>query len=223
MCHQVIVLTSRCDGVKPTCENCRKRGQECTFDDHVRRRGPGKRTKEMRDRAARDAEAGGIMSAQALAAHQAALAQKQDVSDDLDSHAQNAEVDIGDADLILDPALAGEDGGPRHSDVMEAMGALKQAGIDLGLHDDDDLGEPSTLAEIGDLDALKEFKDFDRFGDFQKEDSEETRKRKELEGLGDFDSQGDMKRMRLSTGELNELELLQHVENVQQQVHDGQQ
>jgi len=163
------------------------------------------------------------MSAQALAAHQAALAQTQDIPEELDQHDQPAEVDIGDADLILDPALAGEDGGARHSDVMEAMGALKQAGIDLGLHDDDGLGEPSTLAEIGDLDAMKEFKDFDRFDDFHKEDSEESRKRKELEGLGDFDSQGDMKRMRLSTGELNELELLQHVENVQQQVQDGQQ
>jgi hypothetical protein len=211
--------------VKPTCDNCRKRGQDCTFDDHVRRRGPGKRTKEMRDRAARDAEAGGIMSAQALAAHQAALAQAQDTPDDLDTHNQPVDVELGENDLILDPALAGEDGGPRHSDVMEAMGALKQAGIDLGLHDDDDgLGEPSTLAEIGDLDAMKEFKDFDRFDDFQKEDSEETRKRKELEGLGEYDSQGDMKRIRLSSGELNELELLQHVENVQQQqVHDGQQ
>lgn len=37
-----------------------KRGEVCTFDDNVRRRGPGKRTKEMRDRAQAEAEAAGL-------------------------------------------------------------------------------------------------------------------------------------------------------------------
>jgi hypothetical protein len=46
--------------VRPTCDNCTKRGEECTWDDFVRRRGPGKRTKELRDKARREAEAAGL-------------------------------------------------------------------------------------------------------------------------------------------------------------------
>ncbi len=58
----------RCDGHRPTCENCAKRNEVCTFDEAVRRRGPGKRTKEMRDRAAREADAAGLTNASSAGA-----------------------------------------------------------------------------------------------------------------------------------------------------------
>lgn len=59
---------TRCDGGRPTCSHCAKRNLECTYDDNVRRRGPGKRTKEMRERAAREAEAAGLgLSAESIA------------------------------------------------------------------------------------------------------------------------------------------------------------
>lgn len=47
-------LILRCDGQKPSCDNCLKRGETCSYDEVVRRRGPGKRTKEMRQRAMHD-------------------------------------------------------------------------------------------------------------------------------------------------------------------------
>ncbi|ORY29994.1 hypothetical protein BCR39DRAFT_158289 [Naematelia encephala] len=55
-------LLHRCDGKRPECENCSRRGETCSYDDNVRRRGPGKRTKEMRERAAREAEAAGLVN-----------------------------------------------------------------------------------------------------------------------------------------------------------------
>lgn len=45
-CHFCRRRKLKCDGIKPTCENCSRRGEVCTYDDNVRRRGPGKRTKE---------------------------------------------------------------------------------------------------------------------------------------------------------------------------------
>ena len=54
------LMLGRCDGTRPTCENCARRSEPCTYDEAVRRRGPGKRTKEMRERAAREAEAEGM-------------------------------------------------------------------------------------------------------------------------------------------------------------------
>lgn len=59
-CHFCRRRKLKCDGVRPTCDNCTKRGEECTWDDFVRRRGPGKRTKELRDKARREAEAAGL-------------------------------------------------------------------------------------------------------------------------------------------------------------------
>jgi len=47
-------LIHRCDGIRPECSNCNKRGETCIFDDSVRRRGPGKRTKDMRGRSGHD-------------------------------------------------------------------------------------------------------------------------------------------------------------------------
>jgi hypothetical protein len=59
-CHFCRRRKLKCDGQRPTCENCHKRGETCTWDDFVRRRGPGKRTKELRDKARREAEAAGL-------------------------------------------------------------------------------------------------------------------------------------------------------------------
>lgn len=68
------MLTGRCDGTRPICHHCAKRSLTCTYDEQVRRRGPGKRTKEMRERAAREAEQAGMsaLSAEQLAEHLAA-------------------------------------------------------------------------------------------------------------------------------------------------------
>jgi hypothetical protein len=44
----------RCDGIRPECSNCNKRGENCIFDESVRRRGPGKRTKDIRGRSGHD-------------------------------------------------------------------------------------------------------------------------------------------------------------------------
>ncbi|KAL7424265.1 hypothetical protein Q5752_001852 [Cryptotrichosporon argae] len=60
-CHFCRGRKLKCDGTKPQCWHCAKRLQECIYDDHVRRRGPGKRTKEMRARAAIEAAADGLV------------------------------------------------------------------------------------------------------------------------------------------------------------------
>ncbi|KAL1410987.1 hypothetical protein Q8F55_001930 [Vanrija albida] len=59
-CHFCRGRKLKCDGGRPTCTHCAKRQLVCTYDEQVRRRGPGKRTKEMRERAAREAEAAGL-------------------------------------------------------------------------------------------------------------------------------------------------------------------
>lgn len=59
-CHFCRGRKLKCDGGRPTCGHCAKRSLTCTYDEQVRRRGPGKRTKEMRERAAREAEAAGL-------------------------------------------------------------------------------------------------------------------------------------------------------------------
>ena len=219
----------RCDGIKPSCDNCNKRGLECTYDDHVRRRGPGKRTKEMRDRAAQEtAEAGLINSvASAIGVGQQVDQQYQEIQDEHDK--QHLEVDH--SDLMLDPALADEIGGPRHDDVMEAMGALKQAGIELGLHqeDIDDLGEPSTLAELSGLSEhdhqqLQQLAGPVTHQDLQQLDHDhELQLQQELAGLdepqdeesrkrnAEYELEEQTKRIKMSlTGE-DELDLLDHV------------
>ncbi|RXK42021.1 hypothetical protein M231_00742 [Tremella mesenterica] len=59
-CHFCRRRKLKCDGRRPVCVNCEKRHIDCSYDENVRRRGPGKRTKEMRERAAREAVAGGL-------------------------------------------------------------------------------------------------------------------------------------------------------------------
>ncbi|EJT49780.1 hypothetical protein A1Q1_01069 [Trichosporon asahii var. asahii CBS 2479] len=59
-CHFCRGRKLKCDGGRPTCGHCAKRSLTCTYDEQVRRRGPGKRSKEMRERAAREAEAAGL-------------------------------------------------------------------------------------------------------------------------------------------------------------------
>ncbi|KAK4689765.1 hypothetical protein P7C73_g352, partial [Tremellales sp. Uapishka_1] len=62
-CHFCRGRKLKCDGQRPSCSHCAKRNHPCVYDDNVRRRGPGKRTKEMRDRTAREAEAAGMINA----------------------------------------------------------------------------------------------------------------------------------------------------------------
>ncbi|KZV82270.1 hypothetical protein EXIGLDRAFT_350556 [Exidia glandulosa HHB12029] len=45
----------KCDGGKPTCGNCERRRQPCTYDPVIKRRGPGKKT---RARAGQEGQAG---------------------------------------------------------------------------------------------------------------------------------------------------------------------
>ncbi|KAL5519800.1 hypothetical protein ACEPAG_1460 [Sanghuangporus baumii] len=37
----------KCDGLRPTCKNCARKGNECTYIEEVRRRGPGKKKKAI--------------------------------------------------------------------------------------------------------------------------------------------------------------------------------
>ncbi|KAG8995281.1 hypothetical protein FRB93_001175 [Tulasnella sp. JGI-2019a] len=44
-CHFCRARKLKCDGVHPTCSQCERRGQNCSWDTEVRRRGPGQRNK----------------------------------------------------------------------------------------------------------------------------------------------------------------------------------
>ncbi|WVN86612.1 uncharacterized protein L203_101780 [Cryptococcus depauperatus CBS 7841] len=61
-CHFCRRRKLKCDGNKPLCETCAKRGEMCTWDESVRRRGPGKATKERREKAAREAIVAGLVN-----------------------------------------------------------------------------------------------------------------------------------------------------------------
>ena len=163
VCHDRSDTMFRCDGHRPECDNCKKRGETCFFDDYVRRRGPGKRTKEMRDKAAREAEEAGLVNE-----HSTSGAGPSDLRlEDLNPQDLQG-VDIANNHYPGD----GTDG-----EVMDAMGAVMGAGLDFegahqstldlrqqvenadrmqlqhgqqdGLPEGIDLGEPSTLAELG--------------------------------------------------------------------------
>ncbi|KAJ9127379.1 hypothetical protein QFC24_000786 [Naganishia onofrii] len=41
------LLLFRCDGTRPSCAHCDKRGLACSYDEKIRRRGPGKRKREQ--------------------------------------------------------------------------------------------------------------------------------------------------------------------------------
>ncbi|WWD09833.1 hypothetical protein V865_007961 [Kwoniella europaea PYCC6329] len=59
-CHFCRRRKLKCNGVQPRCDNCTKRNEHCSWDGNVRRRGPGKATKERREKAAREALAAGL-------------------------------------------------------------------------------------------------------------------------------------------------------------------
>ncbi|TYJ58123.1 hypothetical protein B9479_001219 [Cryptococcus floricola] len=65
-CHFCRRRKLKCDGTKPVCDTCTKRGETCTWDENVRRRGPGKATKERREKAAREALAAGLTNNDSL-------------------------------------------------------------------------------------------------------------------------------------------------------------
>ncbi|KAG8971736.1 hypothetical protein FRC05_010803 [Tulasnella sp. 425] len=44
-CHFCRGRKLKCDGIQPRCQHCSRRGQICTWDSHVRRRGPGLKNK----------------------------------------------------------------------------------------------------------------------------------------------------------------------------------
>ena len=192
-CHFCRRRKLKCDGIKPSCDNCHKRGVDCSYDEAPRRRGPGKRTKEMRDRAAREARAAGLINNDPSLQSEhdghipADLAHHHHQHDVIEHHEhhhehhQHHEHEHDHSTLMLDPALA-DDGGS--GDLTDAMGALKRAGIELGLPEDGDLGEPSTLAEISELHAAAT----------AEAESNESLKRK-----ADFDVE-EVKRFRLEEG-----------------------
>jgi len=167
--------------------NCDKRGIECTYDETVRRRGPGKRTKEMRDRSARETEAGGLSSSsfadpQPLYDEHANADLGEHEHDHLHEHVhQQQEHDehnltehqdvIDHGELILDPALAheGGHGDQGAADVMNVVGALKEAGM-LGQYEHGmGGGAPNTLAEMGDIGDIDigDLGDLGDLGDFK--------------------------------------------------------
>lgn len=58
--HGVIVLIRfRCDGARPRCHNCTRRDEEgCSYDAALKRRGPGKKTKERLSQCDSEAHSG---------------------------------------------------------------------------------------------------------------------------------------------------------------------
>ncbi|KAI5451725.1 hypothetical protein NCC49_001374 [Naganishia albida] len=46
-CHFCRGRKLKCDGTRPTCSHCDKRGLTCSYDAQIRRRGPGKRKREQ--------------------------------------------------------------------------------------------------------------------------------------------------------------------------------
>ncbi|WWD01090.1 hypothetical protein V866_008028 [Kwoniella sp. B9012] len=65
-CHFCRRRKLKCNGVQPRCDNCTKRNEHCSWDGNVRRRGPGKATKERREKAAREALAAGLTNEDSL-------------------------------------------------------------------------------------------------------------------------------------------------------------
>jgi len=122
-CHFCRRRKLKCDGQRPTCDNCSKRGETCSYDDTVRRRGPGKRTKEIRQRAQEQEAASttstilgpsfGIIDTQAGPSGEPDMGDIGDLpatTDDLpDPNAHPSSVlqtPLPDIDPMIDPALA---------------------------------------------------------------------------------------------------------------------
>nr|QWQ79350.1 Zn 2Cys6 transcription factor [Sanghuangporus sanghuang] len=50
----------KCDGLRPTCKNCQRKGHQCEYIEEVRRRGPGKKKKAIERSSKRELEEGEI-------------------------------------------------------------------------------------------------------------------------------------------------------------------
>ncbi|KAH9922837.1 uncharacterized protein BXZ73DRAFT_104068 [Epithele typhae] len=57
-CHFCRARKLRCDGQKPSCANCRKRSNPCTYEAQPKRRGPGKTPRGSSRKRGRPADAG---------------------------------------------------------------------------------------------------------------------------------------------------------------------
>ncbi|OXC65861.1 hypothetical protein AYX13_05238 [Cryptococcus neoformans] len=111
-CHFCRRRKLKCDGRKPLCETCAKRGEVCTWDETVRRRGPGKATKERREKAAREALAAGLTNANSIGARSSSSgAGPSSLSIPLGDPSQGVGASAGvDIPQALDPHLGLEEG-----------------------------------------------------------------------------------------------------------------
>ncbi|OCF44208.1 hypothetical protein I317_02001 [Kwoniella heveanensis CBS 569] len=98
-CHFCRRRKLKCNGVHPICDNCTKRNETCTWDDNVRRRGPGKATKERREKAAREAAAAGLTNEDSMDV--SALSALNHTPDQLEQLHQEGELPIADAIATL--------------------------------------------------------------------------------------------------------------------------
>ncbi|ORX33842.1 hypothetical protein BD324DRAFT_638833 [Kockovaella imperatae] len=158
-CHFCRRRKLKCDGKRPECDNCLKRGEECIYDDHVRRRGPGKRTKEMRDKAAREAVEAGMTNPNSAGGN---------------GIAGPSDLDAGDFSGVLEEghslAVDGIDGLGHHHEydggdgaVMEAMDAVMGAGINLDMGSDE--GALHHMARVG-IEGIEGMADHSNSSDF---------------------------------------------------------
>ncbi|WVR05416.1 hypothetical protein IAU60_002431 [Kwoniella sp. DSM 27419] len=113
-CHFCRRRKLKCNGIRPRCDNCTKRNETCSWDDEVRRRGPGKATKERREKAAREAIAAGLTNSNSLGALSGAASSSASV----DGNVGPGELPIADAIATLPAELKGE----HHHDHLHSHG-----------------------------------------------------------------------------------------------------
>jgi hypothetical protein len=111
----------RCNGEKPRCDNCTKRNEECTWDDNVRRRGPGRATKERRDKAAQEAIAAGLINAESIGGLHMALPHLQELAPAPGGGGENGNVTVSEEEAVALLNIPDENGNTisLHPDLLE--------------------------------------------------------------------------------------------------------
>ncbi|WVF71928.1 hypothetical protein IAT40_006738 [Kwoniella sp. CBS 6097] len=144
-CHFCRRRKLKCNGMHPICDNCTKRNETCTWDDNVRRRGPGKATKERREKAAREAAAAGLTNEDSLDV--SALSALDHTPDQLEHLHQEGELPIADAIATLPAELKELDDHPHHL-PFDASAVTVTTGEELEVPPDMDIPIDPALAAL---------------------------------------------------------------------------
>ncbi|WVQ98986.1 hypothetical protein IAU59_006118 [Kwoniella sp. CBS 9459] len=145
-CHFCRRRKLKCNGLHPICDNCTKRNETCTWDDNVRRRGPGKATKERREKAAREAAAAGLTNEDSLDV--SALAALGHTPDQMGHLQSGGELPIADAIATLPAELKDVDDHPHHLPFDTTDMAGTTGAEELGVPSDMDIPIDPALAAL---------------------------------------------------------------------------